>query len=141
VIYGSSIRREALQACPWKNLSQDLKLIRRIPRTGATYLPPEKSLKFFLRRPILFLVRGTQKRRKNMEAQDFLRVINELDFILDDIDEISGQLDLTKTENGKMFRAINGIEKSKKILVELFPKIKSLDYEVREDLSAELIDS
>jgi uncharacterized protein Yka (UPF0111/DUF47 family) len=76
-----------------------------------------------------------------MEAQDFLRVINELDFILDDIDEISGQLDLTKTENNKMYRAISGIDKSKKILVELFPNIKSLGYEVREDLTAELIDS
>ena len=76
-----------------------------------------------------------------METQDFLRVINELDFILDDIDEISGQLDLTKTENNKIYRAISGIEKSKKILVELFPSIKSLDYEVREDLTAELMDS
>jgi uncharacterized protein Yka (UPF0111/DUF47 family) len=37
-----------------------------------------------------------------METQDFLRVINELDFILDDIDEISGQLDLTKAENNKI---------------------------------------
>lgn len=76
-----------------------------------------------------------------METQDFLRVINELDFILDDIDEISGQLDLTKAENNKIYRAISGIEKSKKILVELFPSIKSLDYEVREDLTAELMDS
>jgi len=76
-----------------------------------------------------------------METQDFLRVINELDFILDDIDEISGQLDLTKTENNKIYRAISGIEKSKKILVELFPNIKSLDYEVREDLTAELMDN
>ena len=41
-----------------------------------------------------------------MEAQDILRVINELDFILDDIDEISRQLDLTKAENNKMYRAI-----------------------------------
>jgi uncharacterized protein Yka (UPF0111/DUF47 family) len=73
-----------------------------------------------------------------MEAQDFLRVINELEFILDDIDEISGQLDLTKTENSKMFRAISSIEKSKQILVELFPSIKSLEYDVREDLTAEL---
>jgi uncharacterized protein Yka (UPF0111/DUF47 family) len=73
-----------------------------------------------------------------MEAQDFLRVINELDFVLDDIDEISGQLDLTKTENSKMFRAICSIEKSKQILVELFPSIKSLEYDVREDLTAEL---
>jgi uncharacterized protein Yka (UPF0111/DUF47 family) len=76
-----------------------------------------------------------------MEAQDFLRVINELDFILDDIDEISGQLDLTKTENNRMYRAISGIEKSKKILVELFTNIKSLDYEVREDLAAEFMDN
>jgi uncharacterized protein Yka (UPF0111/DUF47 family) len=76
-----------------------------------------------------------------METQDFLRVINELDFILDDIDEISGQLDLTKAENNKIYRAISGIEKSKKILVELFPNIKSLDYEVREDLTAEFMDS
>jgi hypothetical protein len=73
-----------------------------------------------------------------MEAQDFLRVINELEFILDDIDEINGQLDLTKTENSKMFRAISSIEKSKQILVELFPSIKSLEYDVREDLTAEL---
>ena len=76
-----------------------------------------------------------------MEAQDFLRVISELEFILDDIDEISGQLDLTKTENNKMFRAISSIEKSKEILVELFPNIKSLDYDVREDLSDELMET
>jgi len=76
-----------------------------------------------------------------MEAQDFLRVINELDFILDDIDEIGGQLDLTKSENNKMYRAISGIEKSKQILVELFPNIKSLNYDVREDLTTELMDS
>jgi uncharacterized protein Yka (UPF0111/DUF47 family) len=76
-----------------------------------------------------------------METQDFLRVINELDFILDDIDEISGQLDLTKAENNRIYQAISSIEKSKKILVELFPNIKSLDYELREDLSAELMDS
>ncbi|MGD8961992.1 MAG: hypothetical protein PVF29_04415 [Desulfobacterales bacterium] len=76
-----------------------------------------------------------------MEAQDFLRVINELEFILDDIDEISGQLDLTKAENNKMFRAISSIEKSKQILVELFPNIKSLEYDVREDLTAELTES
>ena len=76
-----------------------------------------------------------------METQDFLRVINELDFILDDIDEISGQLDLTKAENNKMYQAISGIEKTKKILVDLFPNIKSLDYEVREDLTDELMES
>ena len=76
-----------------------------------------------------------------MEAQDFLRVISELEFILDDIDEINGQLDLTKAENNKMFRAISSIEKSKEILVDLFPNIKSLEYDVREDLTAELMDA
>ena len=76
-----------------------------------------------------------------METQDFLRVINELDFVLDDIDEISAELDLTKAENSKMYKAISSIEKSKKILVDLFPKIKSLDYDVREDLTAELMES
>ena len=76
-----------------------------------------------------------------METQDFLRVINELEFILDDIDEISAQLDLTKTENTKMYQAISSIEKSKQILVNLFPSIKSLDYDVREELAAELLEN
>jgi uncharacterized protein Yka (UPF0111/DUF47 family) len=83
----------------------------------------------------------SQKRRATMETQDFLRVINELDFILDDIDEISGKLELTKAENNKMYQAISSIEKTKKILVELFPNIKSLDYDVREDLTAELMEN
>ena len=76
-----------------------------------------------------------------METQDFLRVISELDFILDDIDEITGQLELTKSEKNKISQAINSIEKSKKILVDLFPIIKSLEYDIREDLTAELMDS
>jgi uncharacterized protein Yka (UPF0111/DUF47 family) len=76
-----------------------------------------------------------------METQDFLRVISELDFILDDIDEIAGKLELTKSEHNKISQAINSIEKSKKILVDLFPIIKSLEYDVREDLTAELMDS
>ena len=48
---------------------------------------------------------------------------------------------LTKAENNKMFQAISSIEKTKKILVDLFPSIKSLDYDVREDLTAELIEN
>ena len=76
-----------------------------------------------------------------METQDFLRVISELDFILDDIDEIAGQLELTKSEHNKISQAINSIVKSKRILVDLFPVIKSLEYDVREDLTAELMDS
>jgi len=84
-----------------------------------------------------------------METQDFLRVISELDFILDDIDEIAGQLELTKSEHNKISKsehnkisqAISSIEKSKKILIGLFPIIKSLEYDVREDLTAEFMDS
>jgi uncharacterized protein Yka (UPF0111/DUF47 family) len=75
-----------------------------------------------------------------METQDFLRVINELDFILDDIDEISGNLDLTRAEKNKISQAIGSIEKTKKILIDLFPNIRSLDYDVREDLTTELMD-
>ncbi|UCG08064.1 MAG: hypothetical protein JSV83_05300 [Desulfobacterales bacterium] len=75
-----------------------------------------------------------------MEVEDFLRVINEFDFIRDDIDEIKGQLDLTKSENQKMSQAIENIEKAKQILVALFPRLKSLDLDVREDLEAELMD-
>jgi hypothetical protein len=72
-----------------------------------------------------------------MEAEDFLRVINEFDFICDDIDEIKGRLTLTKSENHKILLAIGNIEKAKKILAGLFPNIKSLDSRVREDLELE----
>ncbi len=80
------------------------------------------------------------KRRVGMETEDFLRVINECDFICDDIDEIKGHLDLTKSENSKMSQAVEKLEKAKQILVELFPSIKSLDVDVREDLENQLMD-
>lgn len=75
-----------------------------------------------------------------MEIEDFLRVINEFDFICDDIDEIRGQIDLTKSENNKISQAVENIEKAKQILVALFPSLKSLDTDTREDLEAELMD-
>jgi hypothetical protein len=75
-----------------------------------------------------------------MEIEDFLRVINEFDFICDDIDEIRGQIDLTKSENSKISQAVENIEKAKQILVILFPNLKSLDLDIREDLEAELMD-
>ena len=75
-----------------------------------------------------------------METDDFLRVINEFDFIRDDIDEIKAQVELTKTEDKKMWRAVENIEKAKNILIELFPSIKSLDNDMREDLQGELMD-
>jgi tRNA A37 threonylcarbamoyladenosine dehydratase len=75
-----------------------------------------------------------------MEAEDFYRVISEFDFICDDIDEIKTRIDLTKSENNKISQAISSIEKARKILTELFPNIKSLSEDVREDLQAEFAD-
>ncbi|CAB1058564.1 hypothetical protein D1BOALGB6SA_3320 [Olavius sp. associated proteobacterium Delta 1] len=75
-----------------------------------------------------------------MEAEDFYRVISEFDFICDDIDEIKDCLSLTKTEDHKISQAIICLEKAKKILTDLFPNIKSLTEDVREDLEEEFAD-
>ena len=75
-----------------------------------------------------------------MEAEDFFRVISEFEFICDDIDEMKERLDLTLSEDQKISQAIISIEKAKKILTELFPNIKSLSSDVREDLEAEFAD-
>jgi hypothetical protein len=75
-----------------------------------------------------------------MHAEDFFRVISEVEFICDDIDEIKERVDLTKSEDLKIAQAIVSIEKAKKILTDLFPSIKSLTEDVREDLAAEFAD-
>jgi len=75
-----------------------------------------------------------------MHAEDFCRVISEVEFICDDIDEIKERVDLTKSEGLKIAQAIVSIEKAKKILTDLFPSIKSLTEDVREDLAAEFAD-
>jgi hypothetical protein len=75
-----------------------------------------------------------------MESEDFYRVIGEFDFICDDIDEIQNSINLTKTEVHKITQAIVSIEKAKKILTDLFPNIKSLSNDVREDLEEEFAD-
>jgi hypothetical protein len=75
-----------------------------------------------------------------MQAEDFFRVISEFEFICDDIGEIKEQIDLTKSEDQKISQAIGSIEKAKKILTDLFPNIKSLTEDVREDLEAEFAD-
>ena len=72
-----------------------------------------------------------------MQTEDFYRVISEFDFICDDIDEIKDSINLTKTEGHKISQAISSIEKAKKILTDLFPNIKSLNEDVREDLEEE----
>jgi hypothetical protein len=73
-----------------------------------------------------------------MEVEEFLNVINECDVLRDDIDDIRGRVALNKTEGGKLAQATDHVDKAKSILTDLFPTIRSLDEEVREDLSEEL---
>lgn len=75
-----------------------------------------------------------------MHTEDFFRVINEFEFICDDIDEIKARIDLTKSEDQKISQAIVNLEKAKRILTDLFPNIKSLNEDMREDLEAEFAD-
>lgn len=75
-----------------------------------------------------------------MESEDFFRVITEFEFICDDIGEIKEQIELTKSEDHQISQAISNIENAKKILTDLFPKIESLNSDVREDLAAEFAD-
>ncbi len=76
-----------------------------------------------------------------MQAEDFFRVISEVDFICDDIGEIKDQVNLTQSENNKISQAISSIEKARTILTDLFPNIKSLTEDVRADLESEFADT
>ena len=75
-----------------------------------------------------------------MESEDFCRVITEFEFICEDIGEIKEQIDLTTSEIQKISQAITSVENAKKILTELFPKIESLNNDLREDLTSEFVD-
>ena len=75
-----------------------------------------------------------------MQAEDFIRVISEVEFICEDINELKERVDLTKSEYRKVTQAITSIENARKILTELFPTIKSLNSDIREDLAAEYAD-
>ena len=75
-----------------------------------------------------------------MESEDFFRVITEFEFICEDIGEIKEQIELTKSEDHQISQAITNIENAKKLLTDLFPKIESLNSDVREDLAAEFAD-
>ena len=73
-----------------------------------------------------------------MQAEEFLNVINECDVLRDDIDDLRGRVQLTPTEGNKLNQAVSCVDKAKLILSGLFPAIKSLDENVREELQAEL---
>jgi hypothetical protein len=85
-------------------------------------------------------VQHNKKRGRFMHAEDFFRVISEVEFICDDINELKERIDLTKSEYRKITQAITSIENARKILTALFPTIKSLNNEIREDLAAEYAD-
>jgi hypothetical protein len=78
------------------------------------------------------------KRGKFMQVEEFLNVINECDVLRDDIDDIRGRVALSRVESGKLDQAVSHVDKAKAVLSGLFPEIKSLDEDVREDLKAEL---
>ena len=73
-----------------------------------------------------------------MQAEEFLNVINECDVLRDDIDDVRGRVQLTRAEGNKLDQAVSHVDKAKSILSGLFPEIKSLGEDVREDLQAEL---
>ncbi|MGE5257006.1 MAG: hypothetical protein ACM3KE_10060 [Hyphomicrobiales bacterium] len=73
-----------------------------------------------------------------MQAEEFLNVINECDVLRDDIDDVRGRVQLTRAEGNRLDQALTHVDKAKSILSGLFPCIKSLGEEVREDLQAEL---
>jgi hypothetical protein len=76
-----------------------------------------------------------------MKVDELLNVINECDVLRDDIDDVRMRVELTRAENGKFDQAVSHLDKTKSILTNLFPEIKSLDEGVREDLRAELGES
>lgn len=73
-----------------------------------------------------------------MHTEDLLRVINEVDFVRDDIDEIKDHLQLNDAESERLSLAISSLDTARTILADLFPSIGSLSDEVRDELSAEL---
>jgi len=75
-----------------------------------------------------------------MQAEDLLNVINECDVLRDDIDDVRGKVQLTRTEGNKLNQAVACVDKARSILSDLFPAIQSLSEDVQEELRAELGD-
>jgi len=73
-----------------------------------------------------------------MHAEELLNVINECDVLRDDIDDIRGRVQLTRAEGNRLDQAVSCVDKAKSILSGLFPAIKSLGEDVREELQDEL---
>lgn len=73
-----------------------------------------------------------------MQVDDFIRVVDDLEFILEDLDELTAPISLSNGENNKLKSATACIESAKKTLSELFSSIKSLESDLRENLRDQL---
>jgi hypothetical protein len=73
-----------------------------------------------------------------MQAEEFLDIINECDVLRDDIEDMRARVQLTRAEGNKLDQAVSCVDKAKSILSGLFPAIRSLSEDVREELQAEL---
>lgn len=73
-----------------------------------------------------------------MDAEEFLNIISECDVLREDIDEIRERVAMTASEVNKLAKASDHVDKAKSVLAGLFPTIRSLDEDVKEDLAEEL---
>ncbi len=73
-----------------------------------------------------------------MQIEEFLNVVSECDILKNDIEDVRSRVPLTRTEGHKLDQALAHVDKAKSILSVLFPAIKCLQAEVREELQAEL---
>lgn len=73
-----------------------------------------------------------------MTADEMLGIISECDVLREDIEDVRTRLSLTKSEANRLTQAAASVDKAKSLLSALFPAIKSLAPEVREELEAEL---
>jgi hypothetical protein len=73
-----------------------------------------------------------------MDAEEFLNIISECEVLREDIDEVRERVALSASEGSKLAKASDHVDKAKSVLADLFPTIRSLDDEVREDLAEEL---
>jgi uncharacterized small protein (DUF1192 family) len=76
-----------------------------------------------------------------MDADVFFDIINECDVLRDDIDELRGRIAMSKSEARRLDQAIAHLDKAKSVLAALFPTLKSLPEDMRDELNAELADA
>ena len=76
-------------------------------------------------------------KNKKFNADDFMDATSHIGFALDKIEELESSVDLTEEEGNKIEQARTMIDEAKSMLSELFPIIKSLDSETRQQLKNE----